>query len=209
MTCTRTPTARRHCTKRLRRASITAWNLFALAVIVLGGLATLGAGQLYLHRWVDSGIHVPVGGRFDVHLPYGRTLVYYESKQSVPSRTPLLKVLDAYNIYVAVQPIPDEDNNYHTAMTGWSGRAIHVIDIDEEGTFTVSCSAADYLSIEDIPPDDRVSFFKSPNTLEDAQAMYKTVLIIGASITVLLAVLLYVLHFAALRSRAAAHPPRV
>lgn len=187
---------------RRRGGSITIWSVLALLVILIGGLATLGAGQLYLQHWVDSGIHVPVGGRYQVHLPYGSTLVYYESKHAVPRRTPLLKVLDSYNAYVGVEPLPDEQNNYRTLLTDWSGRAIHKVSLDEEGTFTVSCSPADYLDLDDIPPDDRVSFYKSPNTLAEAQAMYKSVLIVGATVTVLVAVGLYVLHFAKLRARA-------
>ncbi len=194
----------RHAGQHLRRGSITIWNVVALLVIILGGLATLAAGQLYLHAWADSGIHVPVGGRYKVELPYGTSLVYYESSQEVPQRIPLLKVLDAYGAYAKVQPIRDlESNNFRMMLTGWSGRATHTIEIDEEGTFTVSCSPADYFSNEDVPADDRVALFKEPNALEEAHATYKLILIVGATITAVLAFACYGMHFTAIRRKAA------
>lgn len=185
----------------VRRGGATIWNILALVVMVLGGLATLGAGQLWLQHWAGTGVRAPLGERRNVSLPHGTTVVYYESAVSVPDSNPMLKIRDAYGTWLKVAP-PRESASYRLLFTGWSGRAIGEITVDESGTYIVTCTPPDFLDLNDIPPDDRLSFFKEPDTLVQANATYKTILIVGATITVLLTAVLYVFHYVTLHRRA-------
>lgn len=192
---------RSHLRQVILHGSVTFWNLLALLVLLVGGVATLGAGQLWLRHWAQSGIHVPVGGTHNVPLPHGTTVVFYESAVSVPERDPSLKIRDAYGIWVNVRRITDS-NNYRLMLSGWSGRAIGEVTLDEAGTYAITCTPLDFLNMNEVPEGDRVTLLKEPGTLAEANAIYKTILIIGASITVPLTAALYILHFVALQRKA-------
>jgi len=187
--------------RRPRR--VTRWNIAALLILLLGGAGTLLAGQLWLLHWADTGVHIPINVRHAVDLPHGTTTVYYETGGRVPSRDPMLKIRDPYGVWIRARP-PEQAGNFRMLFTGWSGRAVAQLNVDEEGTYTFFCSNPDALSLDEVPADDRIALLKEPDSLERARRIHKIILIAGASVTILLTIIAYAMHAATLHGRAAA-----
>jgi hypothetical protein len=179
---------------------ITRWNVTALIVIACGSAATIALDQLWLRTWVKSGIHAPVGPWRTIDLPAGETLVYYETLVAVPASHVVLHVRDADGRRIEPRPAEDE-NSYALRFGSWSGRALWSLSIEQPGAYHVICQNATYLSDNEIPPDDRMAFFKQPGTVREAMAVRSSTQIVGATITILLGAVLYGMHFRALRTR--------
>ncbi|MHC5023944.1 MAG: hypothetical protein ACYTGG_08530 [Planctomycetota bacterium] len=180
-----------------RSRPITRWNLLALLAVLAGVSITLGLDHLSLHQWAQSGLAIPVGEHFEVELPVGETLVYYESRQNIVPDRILLDVIGANGERVRARP-PMEENNFRLLLGGWSGRSLWNVRVEEAGTYRIRGFNADYLQDEQVPEDDRVVLFKQPRTLAEAVANRKVIQIVGASITMCVALLLYLLHWRAL-----------
>lgn len=190
--------------RRNRPRRITIWNLCALLVLLLGGAVTLGAGYFWLDYWADTGVHIPIGVRHTVELPYGTTTLYYETGGNVPARNPLIKIRDPYGAWITPAP-PPEAENFRMMFTGWSGRAVGRLVVDEEGSYTLLCNSPDAFSNEEIPVDDRLTMLKQPDTLSEARTIHKAILVTGASITILITLICYTLHLVTLHRRTVAH----
>lgn len=188
---------------------ITKWSVLALIVIVIGGATTLLLGQLWLEQWARTGQRAAIGLDQTVDLPAGEVLVYYESAFAVPSvGSAKLSALDPYGR--RVQPIiPAEDHTFQMMFSNRCGRALWELDVLEPGEYIVHCSNLNFASETGAPTGDCIVFGKQPGTVAQALSVRKTILIIGAGITLLLAAILYIIHGAALRRRSAraADPP--
>ena len=186
-----------------RQSSITKWSVLALVVIVIGGATTLLLGQLWLEHWARTGQRAAIGLDQTVDLPAGEVLVYYESAFAVPEiGTASLSAFDPYRR--RVRPIiPAEDHTFQMMFSDRCGRALWELDVLEPGTHTVRCFNVNFASDTDVPSGDCIVFGKQPGTVAQALIVRKTILIIGAGITLLLAAILYIIHGAALRRRSA------
>ncbi len=182
-----------------RRRLITKWNVLALLVVVAGTAATLLGSRLYLQAWVDGGTKFAISAVRDdyneVDLPAGDILVYYESNESVPTGRVILFMRAPGGDPVEVG-WPADDNSFE--IGGRQGRAIFSLHITEPGRHIFRCSNANYLSDNDVPAGDRIAFLKDPPTLAPVLRSRRMILLVGASITLGLAVLLYVCHVVAL-----------
>jgi hypothetical protein len=187
---------------------ITRWSVLALIVVVLGGAMTLLLGQLWLEQWARTGQRAAIGLDQTVDLPAGRILVYYESDIAVPEiGTAALSVFDPYGRRVR-PAVPAEDHTFQMMLSDRCGRALWDLDILEPGEHIVHCSNLNFASETGAPAGDRIVFGKQPGTVAQALVVRKTILIIGAGITLVLAAILYIIHGAALRKRNAAAQER-
>lgn len=182
---------------------ITKWNILALLCGLSGAAATITLDQLWLASWMRSGEAFPIGQRQSVRLPEGRSLVYYESPVSVPVRDVALNLRDSGDRYMRVRP-PAHDISYRSLLTGWSGRALWQLDIPQAGTYTFLCSNHNVDDNSQLPAEDRVVFLKVPDALAEVTLVRKAIQIGGATITIALVILFYVLHGLALRRAAPA-----
>ncbi|MDY7108026.1 MAG: hypothetical protein SYC29_05260 [Planctomycetota bacterium] len=191
-----------------RQSSITRWSVLALIVVLLGGAVTLLLGQLWLEQWARTGQRAAIGRDQTVDLPAGEMLVYYESNIAVPEvGSAKLAVRDPYGRRVR-PTIPAEDNTFQMMLSDRCGRALWELNVVEPGEHTVRCFNVNFASDTDVPPGDRLVFGKQPGTVAQALVVRKTILIIGAGITLLLAAFLYIIHGVALQKRRAAEPDR-
>lgn len=181
---------------------MTKWNVLALLVIVLGGGLVLALDQMWLSSWVSSGRSFPIAQRYNIDLPAGESLVYYESREGVPRDSVTLYIWDPDSERIFVRPLVD-DISYHAWLTGWSGRALWRLNLPAAGQYSIKCDNHNYPSNQDIPADDRIVFLKQPDSLEDFSGVRKTVQVLGGSIVFVVAVSLYVLHGRALAKRKA------
>jgi hypothetical protein len=179
---------------------MTRWNRLALVVALGGAALTILGDQLHLRRWAQSGIRMPVGEATTIDLPEGDLVAYYESSVAVPNGNVLLAVRGADGAIVPPR-LPYEESNFRVLMTGWSGRALWRLDGVRAGPYTVIANNPNFLSNEEVPPDDRIVFAKEPATFTAFDRRRKAVQLTGAGITVVATVLLYCLHVLALRSR--------
>ena len=187
-----------------RQSSITKWSVLALVVIVIGGATTLLLGQLWLEQWARTGQRAAIGLDQTIDLPAGRILVYYESTIAVPEiGTASLSVFDPYGRRVR-PAIPAEDHTFQMMFSDRCGRALWELDVVEPGAHIVRCFNVNFASDTDVPTGDCIVFGKQPGTVAQTLVVRKTILIIGAGITLLLAAILYIIHGAALRKRNAA-----
>jgi len=179
---------------------ITKWNLLALLVGLFGAAATLSIDQLWVLQWIDSGKHFPVGVMVKATLPAGETLVYYESPANVPGGDVQLRLLnDAGNVVALGKP--SGDISYGSLFTGWSGRALWTLNAPTAATYDLICYNHTYARDEDRPPDDRVTFFKTPNSLDQMKFVRTLVQVTGATITMTIVIVCYILHGLALQKR--------
>ena len=188
-----------------QRESITKWNILALVSVVCGLVITMTLDQMWILQWGESGIRFPVGGRQTITLPQGRSLVYYESPHSVPSGPVSFSLIHPDGRRVRV-PMITKDINYKILLTGISGRAFWELRIREPGDYSFETSNDSVLSDDDVPPEDKIVFLKSPNSLSEAKAFQKIIRITGASISIVVLTIFYLLHFVTLKKRAAARP---
>ncbi len=179
-------------------SSITKWNLLALVAVVTGSAATWWGGQAWLHRWAGSGLKVPVSAWAEVDLAAGEQLIYYESAVSVPTHNILLTIRHSNGEHLITYP-PLDDNNFE--MNGWHGRALFVANLMEAGRYSVHAFNANVASDDDVPAGDRIVFAKQPNTKVEAIRVRRLIHLIGAVVTVGLAIILYLIHGLALHDR--------
>jgi hypothetical protein len=176
--------------------------VLALVVIVVGTIATLGLDQLWLHNWAKSGNAYPINQRLRIELPPGKSLVYYESAESVPSANVTLYLLDSEGDRVYVKS-PAKDVSFRMLLGGWSGRALWQLDLPRAGVFTFACYNHNFASDRDIPLDDRIVFLKHPDSVEDVGIVRSLIQVTGATITMTLVIVLYLLHGIAIYKREA------
>ena len=86
-------------------------------------------------------------------------------------------------------------------FTGLSGRVFWELDTPEAVQYRFIVNNESVLSDDMVAPEDRVVFFKTPNSLREAQWMQKIIRITGASITAVPMILCYIMHFITLRRR--------
>jgi hypothetical protein len=140
-----------------------------------------------------------------VDVAPGPTLVYYESPHSVPEANCTLYMRNPYEerVMARIPSAPAVDLSYRVSLTGWSGRALWAVDLDEPGTYEFRCTNANFPSDEAVPVEDRIVFFKHPESLAVARGRQKLFKIAGGVVTVALAIVLYVMHGLSLRRDAA------
>ena len=182
---------------------MTKWNVLALLVIVIGGGLVLAMDQVWLSSWVNSGKSFPIAQRFNVDLPAGESLVYYESRVGVPRDSVTLYLWDPDGERIFVTQIPD-DISYYVWLSGWSGRALWRLNLPSPGQYSIKCDNHNYPSDKDIPADDRVVFVKQPDSLDSFSGTRKAMQVAGGSFVFVIAVVFYVLHGRALAKRKAA-----
>lgn len=179
---------------------ITVWNVAALAVMVIGAAATLLAAHVWMEHWAQTGVHLPVGQRTRIALPAGETMVFYESRYTVPSSLASLHIVSPQGERIHPETF-DGDDNYRMRGSGLSGRALWRVHLPIDGVYDIGCYNANYLSNDAIPVDDRVTMFKAPNTLAAAGLIQTGIHIGGGTMTVALAAALYTLHAFSLKRR--------
>lgn len=183
-----------------KRRPITIWSVLALLWVVVGGGLTILLDQLWIHSWAKSGVAAPVGELFNIDLEPGRTLLYYESPSAVPQTT-RVHMFNPYQEQIYPQP-PAEERSYNMLLTGWSGKAVAEIDVDEVGTYRIVCYNTSVLSDDDIPAEDRIVLKKKPASLTEALTIRRIIQIGGATIVLLGAIGLYIIHGITLHRRA-------
>jgi hypothetical protein len=170
--------------------------MLALIVIIFGGGGTLLMDQLWIVHWSRSGQQFLVGERQSVLLPAGKSLVYYESPYSVPTS---LATLQVYDLDGNRSRVPlyahSEDVNFNIRFTGLSGRAMWELDTPQDGEYRFIVTNENVLSDEDIPPEDRIVFLKSPNSLVTAKFIQNVIRFTGLGITTVMFILFYLLHY--------------
>jgi len=167
------------------------WRIGALVAAVGGAALTLAGSYGWMLYWSHSGVSQPVGEAGKVTLPAGTTLVYYESRVEAPSTDLELRVADAQHNEMALSR-PRDDNDYRLAIGGWSGRAVWEAVIEQPGEYQVHCTNA-YHAAGRAPAGDRVTFFKQPQTLAEADQIRRAIQYVGGGITLALIVLCYVM----------------
>ena len=181
---------------------ITKWSVLALACVVIGASGTMFIDQMWLNEWVKSGRQFPIGQWNVAELPLGPALVYYESPYSVPVGDVTLHITDPDGERMRVAQLA-EDINYRVHLSGWSGRALWRLNITKPGAYRFRCSNHNFAVDAEIPAEDRITFAKVPPELADATSIRKFIQITGATITMTLVIVLYLLHGLALKRRSA------
>ncbi|UCD76644.1 MAG: hypothetical protein JSV91_06905 [Phycisphaerales bacterium] len=193
--------------------SITIWNLLALVVVVAGALATLGLGEMWMHRWAGTGLRMRLDDWCTLDLQAGKSLVYYESSQTVPDGGVVLTANIPREVFVPLsqaegRPSEEEDVqrnrfpafplaediSYRLMLGGQSGRALWELNLPEAGSYELRAVNTNYLSDEAVPAGDCIVFHKQPDTLAGAMDIRRGIHICGAAVTILLAVILYIKH---------------
>lgn len=187
-----------------RGRSITIYSLLALVVVIAGAALTLYSAHLSIQRWATSGKKFPLGEWWQVDLKAGKSLVYYESPLEIPVNFITLNVLDANSRAMGVF-LTGGTNDF--LVDGTNGAAVFEIEIDAPGSFQIICNDAAASSIHSVPEADRIVFEKSPNSKVEALGRRRTIQMVGAGITLGLALLLYIIHGIAV-GRSNRPPPR-
>jgi len=186
--------------------AITKWNILALVCGVVGTAATLGLDHLWLKSWADSGQGFRVGRQWTANLPQGQTLVYYESKARAPIGDVTLYITDSDGERVRALPL-EADINYRLWFNQWSGRALWQLDLPRADQYQFRCSNHNFAYDSDVPADDRVVFFRTPDSLAEVSFTRKIIQGTGAAITIGLIILFYFLHGLELGKRRALAEP--
>ena len=176
-----------------------------MVVVIAGAALTLYNAHLSMQSWATSGKRLPLGEWHQVDLKAGNSLVYYETPLVVPIDFISLNVLDANERAMGVF-LTGGTNDF--VVNGTNSAAVFEIEIDAPGSFWIICNDAAAASIDSAPETDRIVFEKSPNSKVEALARRRTIHLVGASITLGLAVLLYIIHGVAVgRSKHPRRPP--
>ncbi len=176
--------------------------MLALIVVVAGTALTLYYAQRPIERWARSGQRFALGISWEIDLEAGKSLVYYESPEEIPVNFITLTVIDADDRVMGVVLIGGT-NDY--VVDGMNGAALFEMEIDAPGSYLVICNDAAADSISSAPEADRIVLGKSPNTKAEALGRRRTIHLIGAGITLGLAIILYILH--GLAQRPPKQPP--
>ncbi len=176
--------------------------MLALVVVVAGSALTLYYAQRPIERWAKSGQRFALGEWWEIDLEAGKSLVYYESPAEIPVNFVTLTVVDADNRAMGVVLIGGT-NDY--VVDGTNGAALFEMEIDAPGSYLVICNDAAAASIQSAPEADRIVFGKSPDTKADALGRRRTIHLVGAGITLAVALILYIIH--GLAQRPPKQPP--
>jgi hypothetical protein len=182
------------------RRPITIWSLLALLAVLIGGPATILSDQSSLRKWARSGIWFPVGETCTVELPEGSTLVYYESMVDVPLMNADLIIHDRPGQYIYQFPAPDE-NSFRLTFGNWQGASLWELRLEQPETIDFTTRNDNDGWDPQVYSEDRIVFLKEPQTLAEVKSIRKRIQITGASITIGLAVVLYIVHGIALYQR--------
>jgi hypothetical protein len=187
-----------------RQRPITIWSLLALAVMIVGMGVTLGLHLFWLRAWAETGVKFSVSHRrAPVDLPAGSNLVWYESRQSVPTGDVVLNLYNSAGDRVPVGH-PSGDVSYLLSFSDLSGRALWELHLAKAGRYEFEASNNTVTSDDQIPADDRIVFLKSPDSLEQANTVRKVLVVTSATITITLVIVLYIVHGVTLAKRRAA-----
>lgn len=179
---------------------ITKWSILALLAMVSGAAITLGVDQVFLKSWASSGRSFPIGEKATIDLPPGESLVWYESTFSVPGGDVTLYLFDADG--ERIKPTkPEGDLSYGLLLGGQSGRALWQLNLPRAGRYEFTAFNHNFESDRLVPAEDRVVFLKTPNSLTEVTFMRKLIQITGATASITLVILLYILHGLELRKR--------
>ncbi len=142
-------------------------------------------------------------------LPQGESIhVYYQSPVAVPNgRVDLkLKYPDGDPLEPTAIRRPDDTEPFE--LGGQHIRPLYVLTLDVAGEYQVMATNMAVMSDTEVAQD-RVVFAKSPDTFDEASNGRRIIHAIGATITVVIVIILYVLHGLALgrRSRRAGTSP--
>lgn len=182
-----------------RKKPITRWNVLALIAAILGTVATLGLDHWWMHRWINSGVMVPVGTRATVPLEPGRVLAYYESNEAVPlPGMAAIHVIDPSGNALPVMPSYDM-SDYSIDRHEWSGRLLWEFQAREAGLYDIGGFNHHYHSDDDIPSNDRIVIARTPELLAEAVTVRNTIRGVGVAGTLLLVGALYVPHVRTVR----------
>ncbi|MCZ6834656.1 MAG: hypothetical protein O7G85_02685 [Planctomycetota bacterium] len=180
-----------------KKNNITKWNLLALGIVVAGGGLTMLLAQMWIINWSESGLRYPLRARQTISLPAGKSFVYYESPFSVPVGRAELQLYDPEGIRTRV-PLITRDISFRINLTGLSGRAMWELDIPQAGEYQFVAASHDVASEDEIPLEDKIVFLKTPNSVQEAKAIQKGIMIIGGSITIVLTAICYLIHMKSL-----------
>lgn len=175
-----------------RSRLITVWSVLALLTAAMGTAGTLVMARAWVRSWVDSGIKLPVGSAAQVRVPADRlqSLVFYESDETVPGNV-RLDIRDRFGERYRVR-VPADDQGFE--VDGRHGRALFHLDLPEPGVYDVRCLNPNYASDDEVPVDDAIVFLKDPDSKDGMLAGRRVLVAVGASVTVAVTLLLYVLH---------------
>jgi hypothetical protein len=141
-----------------------------------------------------------------VELPAGDMLVYYETAGPIPDENVLLFVKNADGTQVPVRPNSNEDNDYRLDLSGWTGRPLWQLNGLSAGTHRIVAYASRHLRDEPTSTAERVVFAKHPNTIDEVDRWRKRIQVIGGTITLAIAITLYICHAFSLHRRKKAAP---
>jgi hypothetical protein len=183
--------------------SITKWNILALLVMISGVITTLGLDQIVVRAWAGSGQAFPIGQKSTIALPAGDSMVWYEGLDRVPVSDVSLFMYDPDGDRVKPE-ILSADIDWALLLGRKCGRALWRLHLPRAGVYEFSAFNHNFASDREIPPDDRIVFLKTPDSLAEITLLRRIIQITGANVTVTSAVVLYLLHFLALRKRRSA-----
>ena len=162
-----------------------------MVVVIAGSALTLYYAQRPIERWAKSGQRFALGTWWEIDLEAGKSLVYYESPAEIPVNFVTLTVVDAHDRAMGVVLTGGTDDY---VVDGTNGAALFEMEIDAPGPYLVICNDAAADSFSSAPETDRIVIGKSPNTKADALGRRRTIHLIGAGITLTVAIILYIIH---------------
>lgn len=179
----------------------TIFSVLALVTLVTGGGATYLGAAVPVRDWVASGSKFPVDRETGeaagtVTLATGEQPVYFESPEVLPQGA----FLQLYLADAAGRPVDrralagDEADRNRFEKNGVVGRTVFRVDVPAAGEYSYRFINANAERFEG----DVIVFGKEPDTLAECLASNRRVKIVGASITGVLVVGLYVAHGLAL-----------
>jgi hypothetical protein len=178
--------------------------VLALLVILVGGGLTFLLAHNYKLQWAQSGQRLKFGTTYEIELSPEQSpvILFYETASSeASSGDVVMTVYDPFGERVTRMAAGSEEDSF--VISGWHGYPTRQLPLDEAGVYQIKCSNVAYGSDADVPADDRVVLLKQPPRTTEMLANYRVILVIGASITMVLAIALYIAHGIALSRRQA------
>ena len=182
--------------------SITIWNVLALLVMLLGGGLTFLLAYNYKTQWAQTGQRLEFGSEYQIELAPEQSPVifFYETASSeASSGDVVLTVYDPFGERITRLAAGSEDESF--VIAGWHGYPTRELAVDEAGVYRIKCSNVAYSSDKEVPEDDRVVLLKQPPRTTQMLANHRIMLVVGASITMALAIAFYVVHGLTLNRR--------
>lgn len=172
--------------------SMTVFSVLALLVLIGGGAMTLLGGRAMLKEWAQSGVALTIGETWEIELPEGPVLAYYQSPDVIPTGHITLHVTTIEGEPVPVRQ-PDDPNDF--AVGGVQGRALFAIHTERKGVYLATCRDALGEPGTALPSSDRLMVAKAPNSLAEAMGRTRMVYVVGAAGTLILVIVLYIGHW--------------